>query len=41
MAASMIFGFGFGRRRLSLLIEALPKILEREEIQDIIKFDNW
>jgi NAD-dependent DNA ligase len=32
MAASMIFGFGFGRRRLTLLIEALPKILERGEI---------
>ena len=43
MAASLVFGFGFGRRRLTLLIEALPKILQREEItlSEVLTVDGF
>jgi len=43
MAASLVFGFGFGRRRLTLLIEALPKILQREEITlgEVLSVDGF
>jgi len=32
MTASLIFGFGFGEKRFSLLINALPHILEQAEL---------
>jgi len=43
MAASLVFGFGFGRRRLTLLIEALPKILQKEEITlgEVLSVDGF
>jgi len=43
MTASLVFGFGFGQRRLTLLINSLPHILDKEDLSlpEIINVEGF